>query len=75
MLASQKPKVGSDVEIIELEVEEDSIYAGKKIAEIPRDDSERVMLVERGEEVLIPRGDTCLKAGDTLVMYRLKNKG
>ena len=75
VLASQKPKVGSDVEIIELEVEEDSIYAGKKIAEIPRDDSERVMLVERGEEVLIPRGDTCLKAGDTLVMYRLKTKG
>ena len=49
-----------------------SIYAEKRIAEIPRDDSERVMLIERGEEVLIPRGDTLIQVGDVLVMYRLK---
>lgn len=72
VIASAKPAVSSDLEIIEFEVDSDSIYAEKKIADIPRDDSERVMLIERGEEVLIPRGDTLIRLGDVLVMYRLK---
>ena len=72
VIASAKPALSSDLEIIELEVDYGSIYAEKRIAEIPRDDSERVMLIERGEEVLIPRGDTLIQVGDVLVMYRLK---
>ena len=72
VIASAKPALNSDLEIIELEVDNGSIYAEKRIAEIPRDDSERVMLIERGEEVLIPRGDTLIQVGDVLVMYRLK---
>ena len=72
VIASAKPVVGSDLEIVELQVDEDSIYAKKSIAEIPRDESERVMLIERGEEILIPRGDTFIETGDILVMYRLK---
>ena len=72
VIASAKPALNSDLEIIELEVDYGSIYAEKRIAEIPRDDSERVMLIERGEEVLIPRGDTLIQVGDVLVMYRLK---
>ncbi len=72
VIASAKPTVGSDVEIIEIEVDEDSDYAGKKIVEIKLDESERVMLIERGEEILIPRGDTGIEPGDILVMYRLK---
>lgn len=72
VIASAKPTVGSDVEIIEIEVDEDSDYAGKKIVEIKLDESERVMLIERGEEILIPRGDTGIEVGDILVMYRLK---
>lgn len=73
VIASAKPSVGSDLEIVELQVDEDSIYAKKMIAEIPRDESERVMLIERGEEILIPRGDTLIAIGDILVMYRLKH--
>ena len=72
VIASAKPALNSDLEIVELEVDNGSIYAEKRIAEIPRDDSERVMLIERGEEVLIPRGDTLIQVGDVLVMYRLK---
>lgn len=72
VIASAKPVVGSDLEIVELQVDEDSIDAKKSIAEIPRDESERVMLIERGEEILIPRGDTFIETGDILVMYRLK---
>ena len=72
VIASAKPALNSDLEIIELEVDNGSVYAEKRIAEIPRDDSERVMLIERGEEVLIPRGDTLIQVGDVLVMYRLK---
>ena len=72
VIASAKPALSSDLEIIELEVDYGSIYAEKRIVEIPRDDSERVMLIERGEEVLIPRGDTLIQVGDVLVMYRLK---
>jgi len=44
----------------------------KKIVDISLDESERVMLIERGEEILIPRGDTGIEVGDILVMYRLK---
>ena len=63
--------MASDLDIVELEVDRDSVYANKTIAEIPRDEMARVLLIERGKEIVIPKGNTTIAVGDILVIYRL----
>ena len=54
-----------------MEVDRDSVYANKTIAEIPKDEMARVLLIERGKEIVIPKGNTSIAVGDILVLYRL----
>ncbi|WP_315375956.1 TrkA C-terminal domain-containing protein, partial [Oribacterium sinus] len=68
---SAKSTMASDLDIVELEVDRDSVYANKTIAEIPRDEMARVLLIERGKEIVIPKGNTTIAVGDILVIYRL----
>lgn len=71
VIGSAKSTMASDLDIVEVDVDRDSVYANKTIAEIPRDEMARVLLIERGKDILIPRGDTTVAVGDILVMYRL----
>ena len=71
VIGSAKSTMASDLDIVELEVDRDSVYANKTIAEIPRDEMARVLLIERGKEIVIPKGNTTIAVGDILVIYRL----
>ena len=71
VIGSAKSTMASDLDIVEVDVDRDSVYANKTIAEIPRDEMARVLLIERGKDIIIPRGDTTVAVGDVLVMYRL----
>ncbi len=62
---------GGKVRIIGARVEPDSRVAGKTLAEINRELGDSIALVTtivRGEETLIPRGDTVIEADDQVFM-------
>ena len=71
VIGSAKSTMASDLDIVEMEVDRDSVYANKTIAEIPKDEMARVLLIERGKEIVIPKGNTSIAVGDILVLYRL----
>jgi trk system potassium uptake protein TrkA len=56
------------VQIIEVQIQEDAPAAGKKLWEITLPKEGIVSCVLRGDTTLIPRGDTRILAGDTLVV-------
>ncbi len=56
------------VQIIEVQIREESPAAGKKLWEIQLPKEGIVSCVLRGDTTLIPRGDTRILAGDTLVV-------
>ena len=51
-------------------VEPDDLAAGPRLADLALPDGALAVMVRRGEEYLIPNGDTVLQAGDHLVLNR-----
>lgn len=45
-----------------------SRWAGRPISEYPHQDEKLIVLIRRGEESIIPRGDTIMENGDVLVI-------
>ena len=58
-------------EAMELEVPEGSRAAGKQVLDLHLPKGAIIAAVERGEDVVIPRGDTTILAGDKLVVFAL----
>jgi trk system potassium uptake protein TrkA len=58
-------------EIVELEVDRDSDVVGRRVADLARDLPESVVIgsITRDGELLIPRGETTIEAGDHLVVF------
>lgn len=56
------------VQIIEVQITEESPVAGKKLWEMTLPQEAIIGCVLRGDTTLIPRGDTRIHAGDTLVV-------
>lgn len=56
------------IELIEFQVGEDSVLAGKSLIDIYKELKIKVLIcaVQRGEEVFIPNGDFVLQAGDRI---------
>ena len=46
--------------------------AGKPVSKLPLPRGELIILIERGNEVIIPKGNTELRKGDKLVLYKAK---
>jgi len=55
-------------ELLELEVVQNSIAAGKKIVELGFPKGSLIVLINRDKNYLTPRGDTVLEAGDKLMV-------
>ncbi|MFC4544287.1 Trk system potassium transporter TrkA [Halosolutus amylolyticus] len=58
-------------EVLEFEVEEESPLAGARIEDVMADLPDRVVIgaIARGEELVTPRGETVLEAGDHVVLF------
>lgn len=54
--------------IAEVKVSEQSIAAGKPVRELAIPEKSVLIAVTRGEEVIIPRGDTVIKGGDVVLV-------
>lgn len=58
------------VDLVEKELDENSEWINKKISDIPKNNN-LIVMIKRNGNVLIPRGDTVLVEGDTLVVSKV----
>ncbi len=56
------------VSLIEVEVNKNSRWKGKKIMEYSPAENELVIMIKRGQRIIIPRGSTIIREGDILVI-------
>ena len=56
------------INLTEINVTPESVYCGLHLSELPPDNGHLVVLIKRGEHVIIPRGRTVFKPGDILVI-------
>lgn len=61
------------IHISEQRVAANSPYVGQTIAEFSPVENELVIMIKRGEQTIIPRGDTVINANDVLVINSLNN--
>ncbi len=63
----------SDVQLSEVTASENNAMAGRRISELELPKDELVILIKRGQDVLIPRGGDQVLSGDVLVMNRVQS--
>ena len=69
VLSAKTPEEIEGIELREIIVgDEDTDYVGKKLSEISKEDEGLVIMIQRGDDVIIPHGDVVIKAGDVLVI-------
>lgn len=69
ILSGREPGKVTDVELYERIIEEQDEWEGKTLAEIPNK-NHLVILIQRGDQVIIPTGDTRILREDVLVMNK-----
>lgn len=62
-----------EVELIEVEALESSEIVDKKVSEIPWPEGSLALAIQRGEEVIIPMGDTDIHPHDKLLLFATRN--
>ena len=60
----------SDEVPVQIYVDENSKYNGKLLSEIPKKENTLVIMIQRGEQVIIPHGNIRLESGDMLVVSK-----
>ncbi len=59
---------GERVEAVEFYVSDDAKVAGKTLAELKLKEHVLITCINRGGQIIIPRGDTTIAAGDTVIV-------
>ena len=59
---------GVGINLTEIQVNKESTYCGLMLSELPPENGNLVVLIKRGDHVIIPRGRTVFKDGDVLVI-------
>ncbi len=70
VLSAKAPCRFLGTRLYEKTVGEGDAWENRAISEIIKNPGLLIVMVKRGDTVLIPKGDTILKAGDVLVMHR-----
>lgn len=58
----------SDMELVQINITENHHWSGKPISEIEFPEDSIVVMIERGADTLIPRGDTIINSGDMVIL-------
>jgi trk system potassium uptake protein TrkA len=61
-----------EAEVIEAQVLGTSAMAGKAVRDAALPESARIGLIQKGDKVIVPRGDTRLAEGDVLTIFALR---
>lgn len=69
MVAPAEAKTAGPTDRIEFAVSEGSGLAGRQVRDLVWPKGSLLVSVQRGERSVIPRGDTILRAGDTLLIF------
>ena len=72
ILSAVVPENVNGIMLSEIHVGKKSEYAGKTLSEIPTDDDTLIILIKRGDEIIIPSGNIEIIEGDILVMNSLE---
>ena len=70
VLSAEAPPALEEMRLTEKRIEADDDWVGKPIAVIPQSKEMLIMMIERGESVIIPNGQTVLESGDLVVISR-----
>lgn len=62
---------GIDAEAIELKVKKEDKLTGKPLKKLKLPDGSLVAAIVRGEEVIVPYGDSIIEAGDRVIIFAL----
>ena len=54
--------------LVQHTLSENSKWASHRVSEYPKKDGTLLVMIQRGDEKIIPNGNTILKAGDILVL-------
>lgn len=68
VLSAKANHVAKDVELSEMKIEEGSKWIGKRILDISLELDKLIVMIERGDDVIIPYGGTRLEKEDILVI-------
>lgn len=71
VLSALSPEGHLGVCLTEIEVDQDSKWAGKPLSKIKLGEEKLVLVLKRGERVLIPNGSTVVEENDILVISQL----
>ena len=68
---STKKAVGS---LSEIEIDSDNEWLGKTLSEIRLDSDKLVILIKRGNRIIMPTGKTKIKENDILIINKTQKK-
>ena len=75
LVLGAEPMLGEDpVEIREMEIGEHHRWNGYEIRELDISRQSYIVMVKRGGELLVPRGDLIIRQGDNVYMYTKKHR-
>ncbi|MEE1315350.1 MAG: potassium/proton antiporter [Faecalimonas sp.] len=69
ILSAKTPETENGVLLSEIQVEKEDSYVGKRLSDIPQKKNTLVIMIQRKERVIIPRGNVVLREGDVLVIH------
>lgn len=69
VLCARAPSQTDTFRLTERRLAKDDLANGSRVCDLPRRKDSIIMLVRRGDDILIPSGDTVLQPGDTLVVH------
>ena len=61
--------VGNDVEFTEVVISEHSEWAGTRIKDIDIARRSMIVMIKRGDEAVVPGGETTIQVGDKVILY------
>ena len=70
ILSATTPDVVEGIMLVEIPLTAESRCTGKLLSEIPKKPNELVIMIQRGDKVIIPNGNIRLQEGDLLVVNR-----
>ena len=69
VIGAEPTSDGEEIDLKEIELSEQSPWVGKQIRDLDISRKSLVVMIRRGETVIIPRGHHDLRAGDRVYMY------
>lgn len=75
ILGAQASNMGNDVQLTELVLDENHNWIGKTMAQITLGPEKLIVMILRGDEMIIPNGKTVLQQADTLVILHTQERG